>query len=339
MFHAPLAAGGPETTLSGIWARRFDAATELAAHHSTVACATFEELLEVSDAIAFAVPPDVQAELAVRAAEAGKALLLDKPIALDVEAAERLADAVAAAGVGSIVVFTNRFATEVRDFIAASRLLDPVGAQLTMVTSAFLSGPFSASPWRHERGAVMDLGPHAIDLVTAALGPAGDITSRRSRNGWVSISIEHENGSDLQPLALRHGVRRPTATGHHLGSSRAGRVLVGRRDRRAAPSRHTPARVRRRRPQRGSARVRRPARPRNPALAGGGRRLKSTSAPCSCPPITPADADRGTPLSTPPVRISHQVGERDVRRRGCCRAAEGRADPRRSSPDRRTSRR
>ena len=214
MFHAPLASGGPETTLSGIWARRFDAASELAARHSTTACASFDELLEVSDAIAFAVPPDVQAELAVRAAEAGKALLLDKPVSLDVGAAERLADSIAMAGVGSIVVFTMRFAAEVRDFLAASRRLDPVGAQLTMVTSAFLSGAFSASPWRHERGAVMDLGPHAIDLVTAAVGPAGAITSRRSRDGWVSISIEHENGaiSDLSLSGAACGDQPPRVT-------------------------------------------------------------------------------------------------------------------------------
>lgn len=214
MFHAPLAADGPETTLSGVWARRFDAASELAGRHATTACASFDELLEISDAIAFAVPPDVQAELAVRAAEAGKAVLLDKPIALDVAAAERLADSVASAGVGSIVVFTMRFAAEVRDFLAAARRIEPVGAQLTMVTSAFLGGPFSASPWRHERGAVMDLGPHAIDLVTAALGPARAIASRRSRDGWVSISIEHEDGSasDLSLCGTACGDQPPRVT-------------------------------------------------------------------------------------------------------------------------------
>lgn len=214
MFHAPVLSGGPETTLSGIWARRFDAASELAAQHGTVACASFDELLEGADAIAFAVPPDVQAEMGVRAVEAGKAVLLDKPIALDVGAAERLADAVAASGVGSLVVFTMRFAAEIRDFLAASRGLDPVGAQLTMVTSAFLGGPFSESPWRHERGAVMDLGPHAIDLVTAACGPARAITSRRSGHDWVSISIEHENGaiSDLSLSGSACGDQAPRVT-------------------------------------------------------------------------------------------------------------------------------
>ena len=208
MFHAPLLSGGPETVLSGVWARRRDAADRLAAQHGTAACETFDDLLDASDAVAFAVPPDVQATLGVRAAEAGKAVLLDKPIALDVAAAERLAGAIDAAGVGSLVVFTVRFADEVRRFIEAVRSLDdPVGAQLTMVTSAFLAGPFSASPWRHEHGALMDLGPHAVDLLTAALGPVHAISARRSGRGWVSMTIEHDGGamSDLSLCGTANG--------------------------------------------------------------------------------------------------------------------------------------
>jgi predicted dehydrogenase len=207
MFHAPLLSSGPETTLSGVWARRPDAASELAGRHGTTASDSFDDLLAVSDAVAFAVPPDIQAELAVRAAEAGKAVLLDKPIALDVDAAERLAAAVEVSGVGSLVVFTVRFAGEVRRFVDAGRRLDAVGAQLTMVSPAFLAGPFSSSPWRHEHGALLDVGPHAVDLATAVLGPVGAISSRRSPRGWVSVTIEHASGaiSDLSLCATACG--------------------------------------------------------------------------------------------------------------------------------------
>ena len=63
----------------------------------STACAAFDdldELIAAVDAVAFSVPPNVQAELALPAAEAGRALLLEKPLALSVEAAERLVDAV-----------------------------------------------------------------------------------------------------------------------------------------------------------------------------------------------------------------------------------------------------
>src|SRR4030095_15522686 len=46
-----------------------------------------DELLAEVDAVAIALPPGVQAPLAVRAAEAGKHLLPEQPIALDVAGA------------------------------------------------------------------------------------------------------------------------------------------------------------------------------------------------------------------------------------------------------------
>ena len=61
------------------------------------------------DAVTIALPPDVQAPLAERAAAAGKHLLLEKPIALDVAGADRVVDAVRDAGVASVVFFTFRF--------------------------------------------------------------------------------------------------------------------------------------------------------------------------------------------------------------------------------------
>ena len=94
IMHGPMLAAGPETRLSGVWARRPEAAAALAADLGTVAAGSFDELLDGCDAVAFAVPPQVQAELGVRAAQAGKALLLEKPIALDLAGAQRLADAV-----------------------------------------------------------------------------------------------------------------------------------------------------------------------------------------------------------------------------------------------------
>ena len=72
--HAPMLAAGPETRLAGVWARRPDAAAALARRHGVEAAPSFETLLERSEAIAFAVPPDVQARLATIAACAGKAL-------------------------------------------------------------------------------------------------------------------------------------------------------------------------------------------------------------------------------------------------------------------------
>lgn len=66
--HAPILTGGPETDLVGVWARRPEAAEELAAEYGCPSFTDYDALLDSCDAIAFAVPPEVQGELALRAA-------------------------------------------------------------------------------------------------------------------------------------------------------------------------------------------------------------------------------------------------------------------------------
>jgi predicted dehydrogenase len=198
LVHAPVLAAGPETRLAAVWARRPEAAGELAGRYDAVACASFDALVDQCEAVAFSVPPDVQAELAPRAAQAGRPLLLEKPIAGSLDAARRLVDAVDAAGVGSLVVLTGRFAPAVRAFVDAASALDATGGRAWFLSGAFLSGPFSQSPWRHERGALLDVGPHAIDLITAALGPARVADARISPGGFVAMALAHDSGAVSQ---------------------------------------------------------------------------------------------------------------------------------------------
>jgi predicted dehydrogenase len=194
MFHAPAIAAGPETELAAVWARRLDAATALATAHGAQPVASHDDLLDACDAVAFAVPPDVQAEMAVAAARRGRSLLLDKPIAADLAAAERLADEVATAGVGSIVLFTLRYCGDIITFVDAARARRWESAEHWNISDGFLSGPFSHSPWRHERGAVLDIGPHAFDLLDAVCGPIVDVRATE-RDGLVTVECEHASGT------------------------------------------------------------------------------------------------------------------------------------------------
>ncbi|CAM5596955.1 Oxidoreductase OS=Streptomyces aurantiogriseus OX=66870 GN=GCM10010251_29110 PE=4 SV=1 [Streptomyces aurantiogriseus] len=81
MVHAPVLGAHEGLDFAGVWGRRPAAAKELADRHGTRAYDEVDALLADVDAVAVALPPDVQAELAVRAAEAGCHLLLDKPLA------------------------------------------------------------------------------------------------------------------------------------------------------------------------------------------------------------------------------------------------------------------
>lgn len=208
MVHAPGFADTPETELTGIWARRRDAATELAAPYGVRAFERYEELLDVCEAVVFAIPPTIQPEFAVAAARAGKALLLEKPLAEDVAGAKRIVDAVHEAGVASMLALSYRFSQKVKDYLAEASRFRAFGARTCFITGALLAGPFASSPWRHERnGLLLDLGPHTIDLMEATLGPVGTVRAGGDPSGMVALILEHKSGATSEiVLSGRAGI-------------------------------------------------------------------------------------------------------------------------------------
>ncbi len=89
-----------------MWTRRPALAAELAAAHGAVAFADVDALIDAVDVVALSVPPAVQPDIAIAAARAGRHVILEKPIADSVDRAEELAEAIATAGVASVVVLT-----------------------------------------------------------------------------------------------------------------------------------------------------------------------------------------------------------------------------------------
>jgi predicted dehydrogenase len=209
--HAPALSGGPETALVGVWARRPEAAAELAHRHGASAFGSYAELLDACEAVAFAVPPAVQAELAPIAARAGKALLLEKPLAADVAGARRIADAVAEAGVPTLLVLTYRLQPRVGEYLREVRAVAPTGGRGWFISGGFLGGPF-ATPWRLERGAILDLGPHLLDLLDAALGRIVEVRAAGDVRRFVTLQLTHEGGA-VSDLALSGDVPGPSRTG------------------------------------------------------------------------------------------------------------------------------
>jgi predicted dehydrogenase len=195
--HAPGIADHPGTRLAAVWARRPEAAAEVAAAHGADVASTPDELLSTVDAVAFAVPPEVQSEIATRAAEAGKHVILEKPIAATVADAERLVAAVEQAGVASLVLLTRRYAPETRELLTQlHRTGGWTGADAQWLSGALVEGPYSHSPWRHERGALHDLGPHVFDLLDITLGRITDVTAATVSDAGVwRLIFAHEGGA------------------------------------------------------------------------------------------------------------------------------------------------
>ena len=65
----------------------------------------------------------------------------------------------------------NRFTAVGQAFVEAAQAVPARGGIGSFITGAALPGSPFATPWRIERGALLDLGPHVLDLMDAAMGP------------------------------------------------------------------------------------------------------------------------------------------------------------------------
>ncbi|MDH2415959.1 Gfo/Idh/MocA family oxidoreductase [Nocardioides sp. CER19] len=197
MTHGPGLVAAPGADLVGVWGRDPHKARSLAEELGTTAYESYDALLSDVEAVAFAVPPGTQAELALEAARAGKHLLLDKPVAADVESARRLRDAAAEAGVASVVFFTDRFVEESRAWFDQVRSTDGWKGGWVRWFSALQEpgNPFGASAWRHERGALWDIAPHALSTLDACLGPVTSLSAVGGRGDLVNLTLRHGSGA------------------------------------------------------------------------------------------------------------------------------------------------
>jgi predicted dehydrogenase len=194
--HAPALAAADGIEFAAVWGRNPAAAADLAAAHGVTARPDLDEFLASVDAVVFAVPPDVQSDIALRAARAGKHLLLEKPIALSADAADELVRAVDETGVASVVFFTSRFQPEVRAWLSQVTRSGPWhGASAAWFGDALEpESPFN-TPWRREKGGLWDLAPHLVSLLWASLGPVTAVTADA---GWADVThlvLHHDGGA------------------------------------------------------------------------------------------------------------------------------------------------
>lgn len=195
-LHAVGIAGHPDAELAGVWGRDPAKARALADPHGATAYDEVDEMFASIDAVVFSVPPDVQAPLAVRAAEAGRHLLLEKPVALGSAEADAVADAVERAGVSSVVFFTERFVPEREEWLTERAAAGSLGGQATWLASLQTAGnPFAGSPWRQEQGALWDVGPHAVSVLLPVLGPVTSVVGARGAGDLVHLVLSHEGGA------------------------------------------------------------------------------------------------------------------------------------------------
>jgi predicted dehydrogenase len=190
-------AAHPGVDLVAVWGRDGAKAAALAGRYGATPYTDLEALLSEVDAVSIALPPDVQAELALRAATAGRHLLLDKPMAMDTASADRIVTAVRERGLSSVVFFTNRFRDNIVRFIDETAAVGGWhGARVTQFASIYQPGnPYGASPWRRERGGLWDIGPHVLSVLLPVLGPVAEVSCVGGPRATTHLTLRHAGGA------------------------------------------------------------------------------------------------------------------------------------------------
>jgi phthalate 4,5-cis-dihydrodiol dehydrogenase len=159
-----------------------------------------------TEAIYIASPHQLHAEHAIAAAQAGKHILLEKPMAIAMQDASRLVEATERAGVHLIVGPSHSFDTPVAQ---ARRLIDSGDLGPVRMIQAFNYTDFLYRPRRPEElrtseggGVIFSQGVHQIDIVRLLAGGLGrDVTALtgawdpdRPTEGAYSALMTFENG-------------------------------------------------------------------------------------------------------------------------------------------------
>jgi predicted dehydrogenase len=129
------------------------------------------------------VPSGLHAEVGVRAAKAGKHLVVEKPLDVALEAADRLIAAAREAGVALTVMSQHRFdpgLVELKRLIDSGALGTPLIGEASTKwyrTQAYYDSARWRGTWAMDGGALLNQGVHYADLLLWCMGPATEVTA------------------------------------------------------------------------------------------------------------------------------------------------------------------
>jgi UDP-N-acetyl-2-amino-2-deoxyglucuronate dehydrogenase len=135
------------------------------------------------EVVCVCVPSGLHAAIGIQAAKAGKHLVVEKPIDVSLEAADRLIDAVRTAGVALTVISQHRFDP---GLVELKRLLDDGTLGRLVLGEASTKwyrtqGYYDSAPWRGtyamDGGSLMNQGVHYVDLLRWCMGPVAEVSA------------------------------------------------------------------------------------------------------------------------------------------------------------------
>ncbi|MFQ5617030.1 MAG: Gfo/Idh/MocA family protein [Anaerolineales bacterium] len=203
--------------IAGVATRRPETAQKAAAEIGCeVWTADYRQLLARDDVdlIDCCVPNHLHEEIILAAAEAGKHIYCEKPLAMNVAEGQRMVEAVEKAGVKTQMTFNFRFfpaVTRARQLIEAGFLGRVFSFRGRYYRSSYIDYEKPLS-WRLRRqisggGALFDLGSHVLDLIYYLLGGFGSVQATLEtliKERPIAAGATEKGAVDVDDIALMH---------------------------------------------------------------------------------------------------------------------------------------
>lgn len=213
----------PHTELVALCRRNRQEGETLAATYECSFYTDYRQLLTDSrvDAVAIVVPPALHEAIVSAACQAGKHILIEKPLAVNVREAQRIRDNITAGGVRCMVAHTLRFNTVVQALKAHIPLIAPLHA-------IYLSQRFEPSPlvWLDHKaesgGIVLHTGVHSFDLLRFFSG-------REVEQVWcqtTTVFTKETEDNFLMQCRMNDPILKGAAAGSRSTSSRSGLIEI-----------------------------------------------------------------------------------------------------------------
>lgn len=233
--HARILSTLPDVAMAGVHDSNPARLEEVSAKLNVTAHASAEALLDAVDAVVIAVPTNVHEDVALAAIGRGVHILIEKPIAPTLDAADRIVDAADGAGVLVMIGHVERFNAALRAceqyleeplFVESHRLapFNPRGTDVAVVLDLMIHDvDLVLSLMKREVSAVSAVGvpvlTPSVDIANARLefegGGVANLTASRvslermrkirffQRSGYISLDLAAGKGEYLR---LKPGV-------------------------------------------------------------------------------------------------------------------------------------
>ncbi|MBN2851383.1 MAG: Gfo/Idh/MocA family oxidoreductase [Clostridia bacterium] len=165
-------------------------------------CRTYSELLELVDAVVICTPNYAHIDYVVGAILNGKAVFVEKPLAVDYEECRKALSALENNKVFNMVGFVYRFSNHA---VAVKKLVSEKIGKIYTITVSYggtrLANPMVPLEWRMEKelsgsGSLGDFGSHLIDLLSFTCGLKVKHISCQT-NTFIKVRPSNSNGKTI----------------------------------------------------------------------------------------------------------------------------------------------